>query len=192
MKNIIWEITMEEKNNKEKIAEESVQSNENTVAEEANNKELEIKKEETTVEQESAEAEKIVETAEQKEAAESTKELATQEDSEQKQTAKKKDSKSEESEQEEKENGRYKVIAKLEPNLWTYGSPVLFEKGTLERDQVSNINRLSLIFTNIYEEISTLQSMQMTVKAMLNRLTTAILQWDRNTLHQKARLQRLQ
>ena len=29
---------MEEKNNKEKIAEESVQSNENTVAEEANNK----------------------------------------------------------------------------------------------------------------------------------------------------------
>ena len=152
MKNIIWEITMEEKNNKEKIAEESVQSDENTVAEEANNKELEIKKEETTVEQESAEAEKIVETAEQKEAAESTKELATQEDSEQKQTAKKKDSKSEESEQEEKENGRYKVIAKLEPNLWTYGSPVLFEKGTLERDQVSNINRLSLIFTNIYEE----------------------------------------
>ena len=44
MKNIIWEITMEEKNNKEKIAEESVQSDENTVAEEANNKELEIKK----------------------------------------------------------------------------------------------------------------------------------------------------
>ena len=74
MKNIIWEITMEEKNNKEKIAEESVQSNENTVAEEANNKELEINKEETTVEQESAEVEKIVETAEQKEAAESTKE----------------------------------------------------------------------------------------------------------------------
>ena len=37
---------MEEKNNKEKIAEESVQSNENTVAEEANNKELEINKEE--------------------------------------------------------------------------------------------------------------------------------------------------
>lgn len=152
MKNIIWEITMEEKNNKEKIAEESVQSNENTVVEEANNKELEINKEETTVEQESAEAEKIVETSQQKEAAESTKEFATQEDSEQKQTAKKKDSKSEESEQEEKENGRYKVIAKLEPNLWTYGSPVLFEKGTLERDQVSNINRLSLIFTNIYEE----------------------------------------
>ncbi|EKC75486.1 hypothetical protein LEA_05178, partial [human gut metagenome] len=28
----------------------------------------------------------------------------------------------------------------------------MFEKGTLERDQVSNINRLSLIFTNIYEE----------------------------------------
>ena len=46
MKNIIWEITMEEKNNKEKIAEESVQSNENTVVEEANNKELEINKEE--------------------------------------------------------------------------------------------------------------------------------------------------
>ena len=67
MKNIIWEITMEEKNNKEKIAEESVQSNENTVAEEANNKELEINKEETTVEQKSAEAEKIVETAQQKE-----------------------------------------------------------------------------------------------------------------------------
>ena len=152
MKNIIWEITMEEKNNKEKIAEESVQSNENTVVEEANNKELEINKEETTVEQESAEAEKIVETSQQKEVAEPTKEFATQEDSEQKQTAKKKDSKSEESEQEEKENGRYKVIAKLEPNLWTYGSPVLFEKGTLERDQVSNINRLSLIFTNIYEE----------------------------------------
>jgi hypothetical protein len=90
MKNIIWEITMEEKNNKEKIAEESVQSNENTVVEEANNKELEINKEETTVEQESAEAEKIVEIAEQKEAAESTKEFATQEDSEQKQTAKRK------------------------------------------------------------------------------------------------------
>ncbi len=27
----------------------------------------------------------------------------------------------------------------------------------------------------------------MTVKAMLNRLTTAILQWDRNTLHQKGK-----
>ena len=49
---------MEEKNNKEKIAEESVQSNENTVVEEANNKELEINKEETTVEQESAETER--------------------------------------------------------------------------------------------------------------------------------------
>ena len=43
MKNIIWEITMEEKNNKEKIAEESVQSNENTIVEEANNNKSEIK-----------------------------------------------------------------------------------------------------------------------------------------------------
>lgn len=50
------------------------------------------------------------------------------------------------------ENGRYKVLAKLLPNLWTYGSPILFESGVLERDQISNINRMSLAFTNIYEK----------------------------------------
>ncbi len=61
------------------------------------------------------------------------------------------DEKSEEADEQE-ESGRYKVLARLMPNLWTYGSPILFENGVLERDQVSNINRLSLAFTNIYEK----------------------------------------
>lgn len=53
----------------------------------------------------------------------------------------------------EKEEGRYKTISKLEANLWTYGSPIIFEKGVLERDQISEKNRLTLKFTNIYEQI---------------------------------------
>lgn len=55
-------------------------------------------------------------------------------------------------EKNEKEEGRYKTIAKLEANLWTYGSPIVFERGVLERDQISEKNRLTLKFTNIYEQ----------------------------------------
>ena len=47
---------------------------------------------------------------------------------------------------------RYEKILDLKENLWTYGSPVLFETGELERDTVSNKNRLTLKFTNIYEK----------------------------------------
>lgn len=52
----------------------------------------------------------------------------------------------------EKEDGRYRIIARLEENLWTYGSPIIFESGVLERDQISQKNRLTLKFTNIYEK----------------------------------------
>lgn len=47
---------------------------------------------------------------------------------------------------------RYEEILNLGVNLWTYGSPVLFESGGLERDTISNKNRLTLKFTNIYKE----------------------------------------
>lgn len=55
-------------------------------------------------------------------------------------------------EESEKEEGRYKTIVQLEENLWTYGSPVIFESGVLERDQISKKNRLTLKFTNIYPQ----------------------------------------
>lgn len=47
---------------------------------------------------------------------------------------------------------RYEEILNLDVNLWTYGSPILFENGVLERDTVSNKNRLTLKFTNIYKK----------------------------------------
>ena len=47
---------------------------------------------------------------------------------------------------------RYEKLLDLDVNLWTYGSPVLFESGVLERDTVSNKNRLTLKFTNIYRK----------------------------------------
>ncbi len=53
----------------------------------------------------------------------------------------------------EKEEGRYKILAELEENLWTYGSPIILEQGILERDQISKKNRLTLKFTNIYQEV---------------------------------------
>lgn len=53
-------------------------------------------------------------------------------------------------EETQKDNGRYETLLELEPNLWTYGSPVLFTKGVLERDTVSKKNRLTLKFVNIY------------------------------------------
>ncbi len=61
------------------------------------------------------------------------------------------EAKVEESE-ETKPEGRYKVIETLEPNLWTYGCPIIIEEGVLERDLISNKNRLTLKFTNIYEQ----------------------------------------
>ncbi|MFQ9515709.1 MAG: tetratricopeptide repeat protein [Eubacterium sp.] len=48
------------------------------------------------------------------------------------------------------EDKRYRTLVNLEENLWTYGSPVIFRSGVLERDQISNKNRLTLNFTNIY------------------------------------------
>lgn len=59
--------------------------------------------------------------------------------------------KEDKTEQVQKEDTRYKVLLELEKNLWTYGSPIIFETGVLERDQVSNKNRLTLNFTNIYD-----------------------------------------
>ena len=47
---------------------------------------------------------------------------------------------------------RYDKLLDLEVNLWTYGSPVLFESGTLEYDKISDKNRLTLKFTNIYKK----------------------------------------
>ncbi len=50
----------------------------------------------------------------------------------------------------QKDSGRYETLQELEPNLWTYGSPVLFTEGVLERDTISKKNRLTLKFVNIY------------------------------------------
>lgn len=50
------------------------------------------------------------------------------------------------------ENKRYKTLVELDKNLWSYGSPVIFEEGVLQRDQVSNRNRLILKFTNLYPD----------------------------------------
>ncbi|MCR5736656.1 MAG: hypothetical protein K6G64_03300 [Eubacterium sp.] len=49
-----------------------------------------------------------------------------------------------------KDNGRYETLLELPSNLWTYGSPVLFTSGILERDTISKKNRLTLKFVNIY------------------------------------------
>lgn len=57
-----------------------------------------------------------------------------------------------ETESTNKSEGRYKILEELEPNLWTYGCPILIESGVLERDVVSNKNRLTFQFTNIYEQ----------------------------------------
>lgn len=51
-----------------------------------------------------------------------------------------------------KESGRYETLTELSHNLWTYGSPVLFTEGILQRDTVSQKNRLTLKFVNIYEQ----------------------------------------
>lgn len=50
----------------------------------------------------------------------------------------------------ETKSGRYQLIAELEQNLWTYGSPIIVEKGILEQDQITKKNVISLKFTNIY------------------------------------------
>ena len=57
-----------------------------------------------------------------------------------------------EKEEPQKESGRYEMLTELAPNLWTYGSPVLFTSGVLEKDTISQKNRLTLKFVNIYEQ----------------------------------------
>ena len=53
---------------------------------------------------------------------------------------------------EEKSKTKEKQIVKeLEKNLWTYGSPVLFETSVLYKGEDENTNRLELTFANIYE-----------------------------------------
>jgi tetratricopeptide (TPR) repeat protein len=49
------------------------------------------------------------------------------------------------------EESRYKTIQELPKNLWTYGSPILFEKCTLDCDQIMKTNVLVLSFTNLDE-----------------------------------------
>lgn len=61
---------------------------------------------------------------------------------------------------------RYEFISDIDKNLWTYGSPVIFERCILERDTVSNKNRLTLKFTNIYED--TIRDINVTVIAKDN------------------------
>ena len=57
---------------------------------------------------------------------------------------------------EEKKNNeglkRYEFIKEADKNLWTYGSPIIIESSVLEKDTVSKNNRLTLKFTNIYED----------------------------------------
>ena len=52
----------------------------------------------------------------------------------------------------EVDESRYTTLIELEQNLWTYGSPVIVEKGILENDKVSNKNRINLKFKNIFPE----------------------------------------
>ena len=61
------------------------------------------------------------------------------------------------------EEGRYTTLMELEKNLWTHGSPIIVEKGVLENDKVSNKNRLTLKFTNVFEE--TIRDVYLTVIA---------------------------
>lgn len=63
--------------------------------------------------------------------------------------------------EETKEEGRYKTLMHLENNLWTYGSPVIFQSGVLQRDLINKKNRLSLKFTNIYHE--TIKNVSITI-----------------------------
>ncbi len=56
------------------------------------------------------------------------------------------------SKEKKEEEGRYTAILELEKNLWTHGSPILVESGVLENDKVSNKNRLTLKFTNVFYE----------------------------------------
>lgn len=58
---------------------------------------------------------------------------------------------------------RYQTIVTLDKNLWTYGSPIIFDSGILERDMVSNKNRLTLSFINIYKE--TIRNLNITILA---------------------------
>ena len=63
----------------------------------------------------------------------------------------------------EVEESRYTTLLELEKNLWTHGSPIIVEEGVLENDKVSDKNRLSLKFTNIFEE--TIRDVYLTVIA---------------------------
>lgn len=54
---------------------------------------------------------------------------------------------------ENQEEVRYKTLVTLEENLWTYGSPVIFERGVLERDQLGKRNMLTLNFTNVDQRV---------------------------------------
>ena len=63
----------------------------------------------------------------------------------------------------EVEEGRYTTLLELEKNLWTHGSPIIVEKGVLENDKVSNKNRLTLKFTNIFYD--TIRDVYLTIIA---------------------------
>ncbi len=72
-------------------------------------------------------------------------------------------SKKETIEKPEVEEGRYSTLLELEKNLWTYGSPIIVREGVLENDKVSQKNRLTLKFTNIFDE--TIRDVYLTVIA---------------------------
>lgn len=63
----------------------------------------------------------------------------------------------------EVDEGRYTTLIEFEKNLWTYGSPIIVEKGVLENDKVSNKNRVNLKFTNIFSD--TIRDVYLTVIA---------------------------
>ena len=50
----------------------------------------------------------------------------------------------------EESSKRYQMIKELDKNLWTFGSPIIVRSGVLEKDIVSQKNRLTLKFVNIY------------------------------------------
>lgn len=53
---------------------------------------------------------------------------------------------------EKNKNMKEEVLKELEENLWTYGSPVIFQNGTVYRGSQENTVTLTLTFANIFQK----------------------------------------
>ena len=50
----------------------------------------------------------------------------------------------------ENTNVKEEVLKTLEKNLWTYGSPVIFQSGIISKSSVENAVDFTLTFANIF------------------------------------------